>query len=79
MRHIAILGLDATGLDAKDIVTTGLGNLNLATAGHLEPLEGARILNAVRNSHINADAFTSVLHSTASGAVAWQPRSPAQR
>jgi len=46
--------------------------------GFSEPLEGARILNAVRNSHINADAFTSVLHSTASGAVAWQPRSPAE-
>ncbi|HQW10490.1 MAG TPA: Gldg family protein, partial [Steroidobacteraceae bacterium] len=41
LRHIAILGLDATSLDAKDVVTSGLGNINLATAGHLEPLEGA--------------------------------------
>ncbi|MGE0582288.1 MAG: Gldg family protein [Steroidobacteraceae bacterium] len=41
MRHIAILGLDATSLDAKDVVTSGLGNINLATAGHLAPLKGA--------------------------------------
>lgn len=41
LRHIAILGLDATSLDAKDIVTSGLGNINLATAGYLEPQKGA--------------------------------------
>jgi|JRYD01.1.fsa_nt_gb ABC-type uncharacterized transport system involved in gliding motility auxiliary subunit len=40
-RHIAILGLDATSLDAKDVVTSGLGNINLATAGHLAHLKGA--------------------------------------
>jgi ABC-type uncharacterized transport system involved in gliding motility auxiliary subunit len=41
LRHIAILGLDATSLDAKDIVTNGLGNINLATVGHLAPVKGA--------------------------------------
>lgn len=41
MRHIAILGLDATSLDTKDVVTSGLGNINVATIGHLAPVKGA--------------------------------------
>lgn len=41
LRHIAILGLDASSLDAKDVVTSGLGNINLATAGHLARAKGA--------------------------------------
>ncbi len=41
MRHIAILGLDATSLDTKDVVTSGLGNINVATIGHLAPFKGA--------------------------------------
>ncbi|MCW5571378.1 MAG: hypothetical protein KIT78_09780, partial [Steroidobacteraceae bacterium] len=41
LRHIAILGLDAASLDAKDVVTSGLGSINLATVGHLAPLKGA--------------------------------------
>lgn len=41
LRHIGILGLDATSLDAKDVVTSGLGSINVATIGHLAPAKGA--------------------------------------
>ncbi|MGD9597700.1 MAG: Gldg family protein [Steroidobacteraceae bacterium] len=40
-RHIGILGLDAESLDAGDVVANGLGNINIATAGHLDPVKGA--------------------------------------
>jgi len=40
-RHIAILGLDATSLAADDVVTNGLGAVNVATAGYLTPRAGA--------------------------------------
>lgn len=40
-RHIAILGLDSTSLAADDVVTSGLGTINLATSGYLTPREGA--------------------------------------
>ncbi|MBV6417254.1 MAG: hypothetical protein CMLOHMNK_01894 [Steroidobacteraceae bacterium] len=40
-RHIGILGLDAKSLDAGDVVTNGLDSVNLATAGHIEPVKGA--------------------------------------
>jgi len=43
-RHIAILGLDATSLAADDVVTNGLGSINVATAGYLAPRDGADTL-----------------------------------
>jgi len=41
VRHIAILGLDSASLDSHDVVTSGLGSINVATAGHLTPRKGA--------------------------------------
>ena len=41
VRHLGVLGLDATAMNPKDVATTGLSNLNLATAGHLTVHKGA--------------------------------------
>jgi gliding motility-associatede transport system auxiliary component len=39
--HLGILGLNTTDFTAGDVVTAGLSNINVATAGSLEPLKGA--------------------------------------
>jgi ABC-type uncharacterized transport system involved in gliding motility auxiliary subunit len=41
VRHLGVLGLDASAMNAKDVVTSGISNLNLATAGHLSARKGA--------------------------------------
>jgi ABC-type uncharacterized transport system involved in gliding motility auxiliary subunit len=41
MRHLGFLGLDERALEPADPVTGGLGMINLATTGWLQPLEGA--------------------------------------
>jgi len=42
VRHAAWLNLQKQALDQEDVSTSGLENLTLATAGILEPLEGAK-------------------------------------
>jgi ABC-type uncharacterized transport system involved in gliding motility auxiliary subunit len=41
VRHLGVLGLDASAMNQKDVVTEGLSNINLATAGHLTARAGA--------------------------------------
>ncbi len=41
VRHIGILGLDASNF-SKDVITAGLSSVNVATAGALAPLPGAK-------------------------------------
>jgi ABC-type uncharacterized transport system involved in gliding motility auxiliary subunit len=41
VRHLGVLGLDASAMNQKDVVTEGLSNINLATAGHLTVHKGA--------------------------------------
>jgi ABC-type uncharacterized transport system involved in gliding motility auxiliary subunit len=41
IRHLGVLGLDATAMNQKDVVTEGLSNVNLATAGRLSARKGA--------------------------------------
>ncbi|HEY1899991.1 MAG TPA: Gldg family protein [Steroidobacteraceae bacterium] len=41
VRHLGVLGLDASAMNPKDVVTAGLSNINLATAGHLLARKGA--------------------------------------
>jgi len=43
VRHLGVLGLDAAAMNPKDVVTEGLSNLNLATAGHLTAHKGATV------------------------------------
>lgn len=52
VRHPAWLSLPAAALDANDVTTAGLESLTIASAGILEPLEGART------------RFTPLLHSS---------------
>jgi ABC-type uncharacterized transport system involved in gliding motility auxiliary subunit len=39
--HLGILGLDTTDFTPGDVITAGLSNVNVATAGNLEPLKGS--------------------------------------
>jgi len=43
VRHLGVLGLTAAALNQKDVVTDGLSNINLATAGHLTAHKGAAV------------------------------------
>ncbi len=40
--HLGILGLDSTDFTPGDVITAGLSNVNVATAGNLEPVKGAK-------------------------------------
>ena len=41
--HLGILGLDGSDFTSGDVITAGLSNVNVATAGTLEPVKGAKI------------------------------------
>jgi ABC-type uncharacterized transport system involved in gliding motility auxiliary subunit len=41
--HLGILGLDSSDFTPGDVVTAGLSNVNIATAGHLEQVKGANV------------------------------------
>jgi ABC-type uncharacterized transport system involved in gliding motility auxiliary subunit len=43
VRHLGVLGLDASAMNQKDVVTEGLSNINLATAGHLTQHKGSSV------------------------------------
>jgi ABC-type uncharacterized transport system involved in gliding motility auxiliary subunit len=43
VRHLGILGLDASSFNHKDVITAGLSNVNVATAGYLKPKKGATV------------------------------------
>jgi len=43
VRHLGVLGLDAAAMNQKDVITEGLSNINLATAGHLTVHKGAAV------------------------------------
>ncbi|HTX24373.1 MAG TPA: Gldg family protein [Steroidobacteraceae bacterium] len=43
VRDIAILGLDSSSINHTDVITAGLSNLNVATAGYLQPKKGATV------------------------------------
>jgi ABC-type uncharacterized transport system involved in gliding motility auxiliary subunit len=41
VQHLGILGLDQSSFNRSDVVTAGLSNVNVATAGYLTPIKGA--------------------------------------
>jgi len=43
VRHIALLGLEAPGIDSDDVITAGLSSVNLGTAGSLRTRDDAEI------------------------------------
>ncbi|HTT03375.1 MAG TPA: Gldg family protein [Steroidobacteraceae bacterium] len=42
-RHLGILGLDESSFNHKDVITSGLSNINVATAGYLQPKKGSGV------------------------------------
>jgi ABC-type uncharacterized transport system involved in gliding motility auxiliary subunit len=43
VRHLGVLGLDASAMNQQDVVTEGLSNINFATAGHLAAHPGTTL------------------------------------
>jgi ABC-type uncharacterized transport system involved in gliding motility auxiliary subunit len=43
VRDIGILGLDQSSINRTDVITAGLSNINVATAGFLQPKKGATV------------------------------------
>jgi ABC-type uncharacterized transport system involved in gliding motility auxiliary subunit len=42
VQHLGILGLDKSSFTSSDVITAGLSNVNVATAGYLEPVKDAK-------------------------------------
>jgi ABC-type uncharacterized transport system involved in gliding motility auxiliary subunit len=57
MRHIGLLGLDNAAMDQQDVISSGLGSINLGTAGHFTMADGA------------SASFTPLLTSSTEAAV----------
>ena len=43
VQHLGILGLDQSSMASGDVITSGLSNVNVETAGYLEPVKGAAV------------------------------------
>ncbi len=43
VEHLGVLGLDKSSFASDDVITAGLSNVNVAVAGHLEPVKGAAV------------------------------------
>ena len=43
VRHLGLIGLDEVAMNNEDIVTTGLGSINLGTAGHFTAAEDSDV------------------------------------
>jgi ABC-type uncharacterized transport system involved in gliding motility auxiliary subunit len=43
VRHLGLVGLDTASIDSEDVVTSGLGSVNLGTAGHFSVEDGTAI------------------------------------
>jgi ABC-type uncharacterized transport system involved in gliding motility auxiliary subunit len=43
VEHLGVLGLDKSSFATDDVITAGLSNVNVAMAGHLEPLKEAGV------------------------------------
>ncbi len=43
VQHLGILGLDRSSMASGDVITSGLSNINVETAGYLEPVKGSTV------------------------------------
>ena len=43
VQHLGILGLDQSSMASGDVITSGLSNVNVETAGYLQPVKGAAV------------------------------------
>ena len=65
VEHLGILGLDKGSFTASDVITAGLSNVNVATAGYLEPLTGAQACQPLKSGQ---PCFEPLLQSSADAA-----------
>jgi ABC-type uncharacterized transport system involved in gliding motility auxiliary subunit len=61
VEHVGILGLDKSSFASDDVITAGLSNVNVATAGYLEPLTGAQACQPVKGGR---SCFAPLLQSS---------------
>ena len=50
VEHLGVLGLGRDSFASEDVVTAGLSNVNIATAGYLEPIGGAQGCQPVKGA-----------------------------
>jgi ABC-type uncharacterized transport system involved in gliding motility auxiliary subunit len=62
VEHLGILGLDRGSFAADDVITAGLSNVNVATAGYLEPLTGVQACQPLKGGR---PCFEPLLQSSA--------------
>lgn len=61
VRHLGLLGLDATAIDPEDVITDGLYNINVGTAGHFSVAEASTVsLQPLLTSSINAETLPAI-------------------
>ena len=61
VRHLGLLGLDATAIDPEDVITDGLYNINVGTAGHFSVADDSTVqLQPLLSSSTNAETLPAI-------------------
>ena len=61
VRHLGLLGLDATAIDPEDVITDGLYNINVGTAGHFSVADDSTAqLQPLLSSSSNAETLPAI-------------------
>lgn len=61
VRHLGLLGLDATAIDPEDVITDGLYNINVGTAGHFSVAEDSAVeLRPLLSSSSDAETLPAI-------------------
>ena len=61
VRHLGLLGLDATAIDSEDVITDGLYNINVGTAGHFSVADDSTAqLQPLLSSSSDAETLPSI-------------------
>lgn len=61
VRHLGLLGLDATAIDPEDVITDGLYNINVGTAGHFSVAGDSTVqLQPLLSSSSNAETLPAI-------------------
>ena len=61
VRHLGLLGLDATAIDPEDVITDGLYNINVGTAGHFSVADDSTAaLQPLLSSSSDAETLPAV-------------------
>lgn len=61
VRHLGLLGLDATAIDPEDVITDGLYNINVGTAGHFSVADDSTVvLQPLLSSSGNAETLPAI-------------------